>query len=61
MRIPLVIIYAIIAFNITMFTLLLQADKLIFNALVYKIIAWVATAVAWGLTWRNRHKSIKLL
>ncbi len=55
-KFPLVIIYAVIAFNITGFAFLLQMDWLIFNAPIYKVIAWALTIGAWVLVYRNRHK-----
>jgi hypothetical protein len=53
---PFFVLYAIIAFNVTAFTVLLQLDFLIFNATVFKIIAWLATAVAWTLAYVYRNK-----
>ncbi len=60
MRFPLVIVFAAIAFNISMFTLLLQADVLIFHSPVFKAFCWIATVIAWVLAYKYRHKSIKL-
>ena len=45
LKLPQSIIYAIVAFNITSFTLLLQLDLLFFNATVEKVIAWVLTCL----------------
>jgi len=55
-KLPQSIIYAMIAVNISAFTLLLQLDMLIFNALVLKLIAWVLTIAAWTLTYKKRKK-----
>ena len=55
-KLPLVIIYMIIAFNLTAFTVFLQLDMLIFTALIYKIIAWTLTIGAWFLAYKNRNK-----
>lgn len=54
MRVPAVIVYMIIAFNITGFTVLLQLDLLIFNSLIVKIIAWALTIGAWYLAYLKR-------
>jgi hypothetical protein len=53
---PFFILFCIVAFNITAFSVLLQMDVLIFNATVYKVIAWLLTAGAWTLAYRYRHK-----
>ena len=50
------IVYAIVAFNITMFTLFLQLDLLVFNSPIAKFICWVLTVAAWRLTYVKRHK-----
>ena len=59
-KLPLVIIYMIIAFNLTAFTLFLQLDMLIFNALIYKIIAWLLTIGAWVLAYKYRNKFVRI-
>ena len=56
-KLPLVIVYAIIAFNITAFTLV---DLLLFQSLTIKIIASVLTIVSWILAYKNRDKFVKL-
>jgi hypothetical protein len=53
---PFFVIFSIIAFNITAFATLLQMDLLIFNAIIYKVIAWLATAGAWSLAYKFRNK-----
>lgn len=55
-RLPLVIIYMIVAFNITAFTVILQLDWLIFNLAVEKVIAWTLTTGSWMLAYLNRNK-----
>ena len=55
-KFPLVIIYAIVALNISVFTGLLQANLLIFNSPVEKAIAWAFTIAAWVVAYINRHK-----
>ena len=56
LKLPQSIIYAVIALNLTAFTLLLQLDMLVFNALAAKIIAWIFTIGAWTLTYKKRKK-----
>jgi hypothetical protein len=53
---PLFVLFSIVAFNITAFTVMLQMDLLIFNATVFKAIAWLITVGAWTLVYffRNR-------
>ena len=60
LRLPQSIVFAIIAFNITVFAILLQLDLLIFNALWQKLIALTATAGAWTITYQKRHKFFTL-
>ncbi|HEY5994673.1 MAG TPA: hypothetical protein VIU46_08755 [Gallionellaceae bacterium] len=60
MRFPLVVVYAAIAFNISMFTVLLQADVLILHSPILKAFCWAATVIAWVLTYKFRGKYIKL-
>ncbi len=55
-KFPLLIVYAVVAFNLTSFAILLQFDMLVFNSPIAKVLAWAATAVAWGLTVANRNK-----
>lgn len=59
-RLPMVIIYMIVAFNLTIFTLLLQLDMLMFNLLTAKVIAWLLTVAAWVLAYKNRDKFVTL-
>jgi hypothetical protein len=56
LKLPQSIIYAMIAVNVTAFTLLLQLDMLFFKALVAKIIAWVLTIGIWTLAYKKRKK-----
>ena len=53
---PLFVLFSIVAFNITAFSVLLQMDLLMFNATVYKVIAWLLTMGAWTIVYffRNR-------
>ena len=59
-RFPLVIVCMIVAFNLTAFTLLLQFDFLIFNAIYWKIIFWILSAGAWVLSYKYRDKFVTL-
>lgn len=59
-KLPMVIIYMIVAFNLTAFTLLLQFNYLIFNALWLKIFFWLLTIGAWWLSYQKRDKFITL-
>jgi len=53
---PFFILFSIIAFNITAFTVILQLDMLIINANVYKVIAWLVTAGSWTIVYMNRNR-----
>ncbi len=59
-RLPLFIVYAMIAFNITAFTVILQLNMLIFTSLYIKIICWTLTIGAWLVTYINRNKFVTL-
>ena len=59
-KLPMVIIYMIIAFNITAFTVFLQLDMLIFQSVLAKVIAWALSAGAWILAYRNRDKFVTI-
>jgi hypothetical protein len=59
-KLPVSIIYAMIAFNITAFTLLLQFDMLIFNSIIIKAISWIVTLGAWSLVYIKRNKFVTL-
>ena len=59
-KLPLFVVYAMIAFNITAFTVLLQMNMLIFNSIYIKIICWILTLGAWALTYVKRNKFIIL-
>ncbi len=59
-KLPMVIIYMIIAFNITAFTVVLQLDMLIFHSVIAKVIAWTLTVGAWILAYINRDKFVKI-
>lgn len=59
-KLPLIIVYMIIAFNITAFTVFLQFDFLIFKDVWIKILAWALTIGAWYLSYRNRNKFYRI-
>lgn len=60
LKLPQSILFAIVAFNCTAFTLLLQFNLLVFNQLWAKALAWAVTIAAWALTYRRRNKFITL-
>jgi hypothetical protein len=53
---PLFVLFSMIAFNITAFAVILQMDMLIFNSVILKIIAWLATAGSWSLAYIYRNR-----
>jgi hypothetical protein len=55
-KIPLFVVYAIVALNITAFTILLQMDWLIINSFAAKITAWAASIGAWHISYLKRNK-----
>jgi hypothetical protein len=55
-KVPAVIFYMIIAFNITAFSVVLQMDVLIFNSFTAKVISWTLTIGAWYLAYVKRNK-----
>jgi len=55
-KFPYFLLFAVIAFNVTAFTIILQMDWLVFKALIYKVIAWMCTAGAWSLVFVYRNK-----
>lgn len=59
-KLPVVIIYMIIAFNITAFTVILLLNMLIINSIIAKIIAVALSIGAWGLAYVNRHKVVTI-
>jgi hypothetical protein len=59
-RLPISIIYAMIAFNITAFTVILQLDILIFTSIIAKVISWTLTVGAWTLVYLKRNQFITL-
>jgi hypothetical protein len=54
-KFPWVVVYSIIAFNITAFTIVLQLNWLIFYSIIAKIVAWILTLAAWRLAYIKRH------
>ncbi len=64
-RMPLLVIYLIIALNVTMFTLVVQFDTLIFHtvivqSLAVRIISWIFTIASWVLAYVKRDKYVTL-
>lgn len=60
MKFPLVILYMIVAFNLTAFSFMLQMDWFYFHSPVAKVICWILSAAAWVLAYYKRHTFIKL-
>lgn len=56
-KLPLVIIYAIVAFNITAFTVVYFV---LFDSDIVKIIASIMTVASWRLTYINRDKFVRI-
>lgn len=59
-KLPMVIVYMIIAFNITAFTAILLLDMLIIHSLIAKIIACALSIGAWFLAYKNRDKVVEI-
>jgi hypothetical protein len=59
-RFPLVIVYMIVAFNITAFTVVLLLNMLVIDSITAKIISCALSVGAWVLAYVNRHKVVKL-
>ncbi len=59
-KLPQVIVFAIIAFNITAFAFLLQMNLLIFNAPWIKLVSWTCAVGAWVLAYKRRRKYFTL-
>lgn len=53
---PFFVLFSMIALNVTAFAVMLQMDFLVFNAIILKIIAWLATAGSWTLAYIYRNK-----
>ncbi len=55
-KFPLIVIYAVVAFNITAFAVLLQLDVLIFHSTLAKVATWALAVTAWALAYANRNR-----
>lgn len=55
-KVPAVILYMIIAFNLTAFSVVLQMDMLIIDSVTAKVISWALTIGAWYLAYVKRNK-----
>jgi hypothetical protein len=62
MKFPLVIVYNIIAFNITAVALSVQTDfPVLWHASIpVKVIVWVVAVGAWVYSYKNRRKVFEL-
>ena len=54
------VIYAIIAFNLTAFAILLQLDFLIFNSVIIKLITWLFVIAFWMQAYNKRQAFITI-
>lgn len=59
-RFPMVILYMIIAFNITAYTVVIQLDWLVVDSIGAKLFAWTLTIAAWWLSYVKRDKFISI-
>jgi hypothetical protein len=59
-KLPMVIVYMIIAFNITAFTGILLMNVLVINSPVVKIIACTLSVGAWVLAYIQRDKVVQI-
>ena len=59
-KLPQFTVFGILAFNLTMFSLMLQFDYLIFHSIWLKILSWIATVALWVLAWVRRKKFFTL-
>ena len=55
-KLPQSIIFAIIAFNLTAFTIPLQMDLFVIKWFWLKVVMWLLTIAAWVLTYRRRNR-----
>jgi hypothetical protein len=62
MKFPLVILYNIIAFNITAVALSVQTDfPVLWHASIpVKVIVWAVAVLAWAYSYKNRRKVFEL-
>ncbi len=59
-KLPMVIVYMIIAFNITAFTAVLLMDVLVINSPIVKIISCTLSVGAWAIAYIQRDKVVQL-
>ncbi len=55
-KFPLMVPYAVVAFNITVFAVMLQMDVLIFHSPVAKAVTWAFAITGWSLVYVYRNK-----
>jgi hypothetical protein len=60
-KIPQSIIIAMVAFNFTAFTVMLQMDMFVFDSTGMKIFFWALTLGLWRFAYMRRNKYFKLL
>lgn len=59
-KLPVSILYAMLAFNFTAFAALLLMDVLIFHSIILKIIMVLITAACWAMVYIKRKSFITL-
>lgn len=59
-KLSMFVIYAIIAFNLTAFAILLQLDFLIFNSVIIKLITWLFVIAFWMQAYNKRQTFITI-
>ncbi len=53
---PFFVLFSMLAFNLTAFTVMLQMNMLVFNGIIIKIIAWLLVVGSWSLAYIYRNK-----
>lgn len=59
-KLPMVIVYMIIALNITAFTAIVLLNMIIINSVLAKVIACTLTIGSWMLAYTNRDKVVEI-
>ena len=64
-KLPMVVVYMMVSFNITAFSLVVQFDQLIFhapivNSVAVRIVLWMLAVASWWLAYVKRDKYVSL-
>lgn len=64
-KLPMIVVYMMVAFNFTAFALVVQFDQLIFHAVivhsaVVRIVLWMLAVASWWLAYIKRDKYLTL-